>query len=419
MSRIFAVDPEELKSEELAKLVRKVQALAGNGYDIIHENYEPFVKPYQQILRLAKKEKEWYLYFDTINEILYLNRVHHKYDEVVKYAELYYKESALYMDRELPNYPEGMAYINMWIYNNIFVAYYQYHQIDDAKMDIFMKKYKESALKYGKTYLYYEDEMDLSLLYRDADRAKEAARNFRLYEKDIRSCYVCAHRSYLAHLLLTGEIRQAEEMLCDFVNKNIPKQHLWCYDYCKVAVADSMYESVLNYSLMSGNEEAFCYFFTKYWAKVPQETQTEGDWAFRRLLCAYAGLFDRIEDDIQEAEECIKDEQHETTVGNIEIDLRWWCYFTLLDRSGVHEIETGLPGLETSDVKTKGDVQTADGGEGTKVADGTVKVPTLAVAAYMEKRADEFGALFSKARARFDYEGLKATYRNCFLAEGR
>ena len=412
MSRIFNVDPKELKSAELAKLVRKVQTLAGDGYDIIHKNYEPFVKPYQQILRLAKKEQEWYLYFKAIEEILYLNRVHDKYDEVVKYAELYYKESALYMDRELPNYPEDMAYTNIWIYNNIFVAYYQYHQIDDAKMDVFMKKFEESALKYGKIYKYYEDEMDLSLLYRDADMAKAAARNFRIYEKDIRSCYVCAHRSYLSHLLLVGENRQAEEMLCDLVNKNIPKQHLWCYNYCRAAVADSMYEDVLDDSIMSGNEEAFHYFFNKYWVKMPRETQLSDDaWSFRRLLCAYTGLFDRLKDDIRQAEECIRDEQHETTVGNIEISLRWWCYFTLLDRSGVHEVELSLPGLEKADVTTGTDAKTA---ESEKRAG---KVPSQVVASYMEKRADEFGALFSKARARFDYEGLKDTYRNCFLAK--
>ena len=214
MSRIFTDGTDNIKSQELINLIRKVQGLAGDGYEIVHKNYEPFIKPFKKILRLSKQEKEWYLYFYTMYEIFYLNYVHDKHDEVVKYAELYYKESDLYMDKEIPNYPNlDMAFLNTWIYNYIFYSYYRYHQIDDTKMGIFMKKYEESALKYGKTYTYYEDAIMLSILYRDVDSAKIAAQNFRRYEKDMESCYVCGHKPYLAHLLLTGENRRAEEMM--------------------------------------------------------------------------------------------------------------------------------------------------------------------------------------------------------------
>ena len=176
------IDAKELKTEELTKLVSKLQVIAGDGYEVTSKNYEIFMKPMKKILKLSKQEKEWYLYFDTIYEILYLSCEHSKYDEVVKYAELYYRESALYMDREIPNYPsKNMAYLNTWIYGYIFEAYYRYHQISDAKMDAFMEKYGESALKYGKTYKYYASVMKLSVLYRDVEGAKAAARNFRRY----------------------------------------------------------------------------------------------------------------------------------------------------------------------------------------------------------------------------------------------
>lgn len=411
MSRIFTIDTDSIKSQEIVGLIQKVRELAGDGYEVIHKNYEPFIKPFKKILRLAKQEKEWYLYFYTIDEILYLCCEHGKYDEVVKYAELYYKDSSLYMDREIPNYPEKMAHLNTWIYNHIFEAYYQYHQIDDVKMDAFMDKYEENALKYGKTYVYYEDEMNLCVLYRDAQRARSAAQNFRRYENDMESCYVCGHKPYLAHLLLIGENRQAEELLCDFINKNIPKQHLWCYKYCRAVLPESLYRYVLYTCVMCGNEGAFCYFYKKYWKKLPYESRWESDaTTFRRLLCVLAGTFKALKDDIREAEEDIKEnEKHETTVGNVEIALDWWCYFTLLDRSGVHEVEISLPGLNEADKETGIDAQTAESGK------RAGKVPALTVASYMEKRADEFGALFSKARARFDYEGLKDTYRNCFL----
>ena len=322
MSRVYTnFKAHELKNEQLAGMVRKLQNLTEDGYEAIERNYALFEASYKRILPLSKQEEEWYLYFYTMYELISLYARHEKYDEVVKFAELFYRETALHMDRELPNYPgTDMSFLNTWIYQDIFRAYYYYHQIDDKKMEAFMEIYEEGAIKYGKTYTYYEAEMTLSVLYRDAERAEKAARNFMLYEKSITGCYVCNCTPYLSCLLLMGQERQAEELMLKFIYKKIPKSHLW-------------------------------------------------------------------------------------------------CYFTLLDRSGVHEVEISLPGLETSDLKPKGDAQTADGEESTKLAESAVRVPTLAVAEYMEKRADEFGTLFSKARARFDYEGLKSTYRNCFLAK--
>ena len=413
------IKANELETEELTKLVKRAQKLTEDGYDIINKNYDLFAKIFKRVLKLSKQEKNWHLYFSTIYQIISLNVRHHKYDEVVKYAELYYKECDLYMDRELPNYPNtNMSFYNTWIYDLIFKAYYEYHQIDDTKMDSFMKKYEECALKYGKTYLYYDGEIRLCILYRDAVRVRKAAQNFRRYEKEMFSCYVCGHEPYLYHLLLLGENRQAEQMMQDLVNKNIPKQHLWCYEYCEEAVPDAMYENVLFACIKCGQEESFRYFYKKYWKKLTFESQWKADaWSFKSLLCAFSGFFDKYKDDIRKAEKDMKEVRHETTVSNMEHALGWWCYFTLLGRSGVHEVEIKLPGLNTPDVKTKEDAQTADVGESVEGAEDAGKVSTLAVASYMEKRADELGDLFSKARARFDYEGLKGTYRNCFLPD--
>lgn len=418
------IKPNELKSEELAKLVSNVQEIAGEGYEVTSKNYEIFMKPLKKILRLSKQEQEWYLYFYAMYYIFYLSIEHSKYDVIVKYAELYYKESALYMDNAIPNYPRyNMAALNVWIYSYIFRAYYHYHQIDDAKMDAFMAKYEESALKYGKTYKYYEDLMKLSNLYRDAGLSKEAARGFWRYEKDMYSCYVCGHKPYLSHLVLMNEKRQAEKLMNDLINKNVPRQHLWCYDYCLAAAPQALYKYVVHMCIVCGNEELFGYFYTKYWKKLPYETQWEPDGdALRRLLCALPGIFSKLKDDIREAEKNIREQKHYATVDYIEIALTWWCYFTLLDRSGVHEIKMKLPGIGTSDVGAEEEVQDADrekSQKGAKGMKGAGRVPTSAAAEYMEKRADELGTLFMEARARFDYEGLKSTYRNCFLLEQR
>ena len=387
------IKANELETEELARLVQKAQALTRNSDQTVNDNYDLFASIHRRVLKLSKQESNWHLYFVTLYEMLFLNVSHHKNDEVVKYAEIFYKESDLHMDRELPKYPgTDMSFYNTWIYGLIFSAYYEYHQIDDAKMDAFLARYEESALKYGKTYKYYDDLMKLSILYRDADMAKDAAKNFRRYESDMKSCYVCGHREYLYHLLLLGENRQAEELMLKLIHKNIPKQHLWCYESCQTAAPEVMYWSVLYDGTRCGNEEMFHYIFEKYWKTLPHESQWKSNaFAFRRLLCAAVGFFDEWKDDIEEAEREIRGERQYTTVDNIEFALEWWCYFILLDRSGVHEVEISLSGLKVSDSETDAqaakDEGSATGTKGVKSAEGTDgsgMVPTLTVASYME-----------------------------------
>ena len=386
----------QIHSEEIMKLVGRAQKLTRGSYDLYDQNYKPLASILKKLLKITKQEREWYLYFDAIDELMYLNHRNNNYAEIVKYAEVFYKDSAQYMDREIPNYPSvPMAYLNVWIYDKIFDAYYQYYQIDDAKMDLFMKKFEEAALKYGKTYVYYWGELNLSILYRDAGRAEAAARNFLVYEKEIESCYVCGHMPYLLHFLLVGQEQKAEELMLDYIHKNIPKKSLWCYQYCQRAEPDSMYVSFMEVCVRCGRKESFLYFYKKYWMELPLETRLDSDaGAFQRLLCAFGGCFDQLEDDLKTTAEWIDEENKDTTVNNMYTFLEMWCYFILLDRSGVHTVEVLLPGME---------------------ADGTGKVSTQSVSNYMQEKADTYGGKFARARRQFDYGFAKEAYQKCFL----
>lgn len=75
--------------------------------------------------------------------------------------------------------------------------------------------------------------------------------------------------------------------------------------------------------------------------------------------------------------------------------LQWWCYYALLDKSGIHTVSIALSELET---------------------DKNGQTATLAVSAYMEAKADRFGSLFAQARKAFDYDFVKTSYQNCFLS---
>ena len=189
----FGVGVEQLKNDNLARLVRSVQSMTRGSYQMYNQNYESLSSMLKKILQLSKQEKEWYLYFETIDDLLNLNSRVHNYAEIVKYAEIYYKDYDAHMEAELPNYPNTLlGALNTWIYEKIFEAYYEYYQIDDAKMEIFLKRYEQVALQFGKEYTYYSGLIKLGMLYRDMERTQEAARKFLVYADDMARtyCYV-------------------------------------------------------------------------------------------------------------------------------------------------------------------------------------------------------------------------------------
>lgn len=397
----FGVGVEQLKNDNLARLVRSVQNMTRGSYQMYNQNYESLSSMLKKILQLSKQEKEWYLYFETIDDLLNLNSRVHNYAEIVKYAEIYYKDYDAHMEAELPNYPNTLlGALNTWIYEKIFEAYYEYYQIDDAKMEIFLKRYEQVALQFGKEYTYYSGLIKLGMLYRDMERTQEAARKFLVYADDMARtyCYVCGHFPYLGQLLLTRQDQKAEELMLKMLHKNIPQKYQWCYRQYEMVQLDAMYVCMLCMSVRSGRIDAFHYFYKKYWSKLERKNQCAPDnGSFQRLMGVYGGYFDRIEEDLQQALDNIKDENKHTTIGNMYEFLQWWCYFCLVDRGGIHKISIALPELEL---------------------DENGQVSTLEFSDYLQKKADIYGRKFAQVRAKFDYDHVKADYQEVFL-EGK
>lgn len=209
--------------------------------------------------------------------MLFLQQHNYNYVEVVKYAELFYKEYDLHMEEELPKYKgTDMDVNNVYIYDLIFETYSEYAQIDDAKMDAFMQRYEEMVQKYGKAYIYYNSEMQMAKLYHDAGRARTAAKKYLKHIKECESCYICSHKRYLHQLIQIGQNQEAERLMLKLVNKDIPQEHLWCYEYCESAEPIELYELVLEDCIWEGKSEEFWYFYEKYWKKQPVEVRKKG-----------------------------------------------------------------------------------------------------------------------------------------------
>lgn len=398
-----SVRVEHLKTRELATLVRSVQNMTRGNYGLYNQNYESLSSMLKKILTLSKQEKEWYLYFEAIQDLMALNSRVHNYAEIVKYAEVYYKEYDAHMEEELSNYPNTfLGPLNTWIYEEIFEAYYEYYQIDDAKMELFLKRYEQITLQFGKEYTYYSDLIKLGMLYRDTERTQEAARKFLVYEDDMAQnnyCYVCGHLPYLGQLLLAGQDQKAEELMLNMLHKNIPQKYQWCYKNCEMVQLDAMYVCMLCMSVRSGRVDAFHYFYKKYWSKLDRKNQcTPDNGSFQRLMGVYGGYFDRTEEDLQQALDAIKKENENTTVGNMYEFLQWSCYFRLMDRGGIHKVFIELPELK---------------------ADKAGQVSTLEFSDYLQKKADTYGRKFAQVRAQFDYKRVKADYQEVFLGENK
>ena len=101
----FGVGVEQLKNDNLARLVRSVQSMTRGSYQMYNQNYESLSSMLKKILQLSKQEKEWYLYFETIDDLLNLNSRVHNYAEIVKYAEIYYKDYDAHMEANFPIIP--------------------------------------------------------------------------------------------------------------------------------------------------------------------------------------------------------------------------------------------------------------------------------------------------------------------------
>ena len=389
------IDIDALKSNKLSTLVRRVRALTKENADMHTLNYDVFSGLFKKILPLARQAEEWYLYFYTMYYLMSLNKYNCNYKEIVKYAELYYKDSQPYFENTV--YPDTkMCSILIFIYDEIFGAYYWYDPIDDSKMELFMQNYAKIINKYNiDADLYYIAELHLSLLYRDTKRAEQAAQNFLKNSGNPNRCYVCNHLAYLYYLLYTNQNEQAEELMLNLIHKNIPKRFHWCYRICRQSEPQKMYLTILSECIELGKIELFWYYYDTYWAKLPRNAQWNANsYTMERLLSALEGNFDGLENDLEITLLDLNNEPVANTIENMRNFLAWWCYFTLLHQNGIHKVQLSIPQLDP---------------------ENTGFVFTLALSRYMEQKADLHGRNFARARAKYNYDFEKNTYQTIFL----
>ncbi len=418
-----------VQSEEILRLINKADSLTDGDYELYDINSDSLERILDRILVAAKQGKEWYCYFFTLHKMLYLLIRGDKCKKILKYAEIFYRDSELYMDSAVLNYPDtDIGEYNTCCYSMIFSCYRKFPQITDEKMEAFIERYHESIKKYGDDIYYYQDKLKLALMYKDTEAAKLAKEG--LEKCEIESCYLCIMKPVLGYYLLCEDYESLEHMIFEFRTRAIPAKHRWCYKYCHMAEDEELIAEVLDYCLMIGRSEYFRKLLEKekkLFQSKDEDTYTSkyyiyaclGDWSFLQRAV------ERAKDDIENWK---KGEQ--SALGYMYDCLCWYCYFTKLDSCGTHEVVTELAGKEVPEIEesecavTRSETLQCEMPEesemlGTAEPDkevpkeGTGKCACLELAAYFEREADKIGAQMEASRKRYDYSALKQSYRDC------
>lgn len=383
-----------VQSIEILGLINKANQLTdGDGYQLYTVNAESLERVLDKILAIARQEKEWYCYFYTLYEMLYLLDRVGKHKKILKYAEVFYRDSTRYLDFAVPSYPDvKLGEYSTWSYNMIYSTYKKFPQITDEKMEEFMNQYRESVRKYGQEKSYYGDALKLALLYKDVKKAKQAKEG--LEQSEIKSCYLCAMTPVLGYYLLCEDYESLEYMIDEFRTRSIPMQHRWCYKHCYLAEDKELVMRVLGYCLLLGRSE----YFHKLLENNRDLFQVRGECMGTSEAYYYACLGDwtQISNALERTEDDIKDWKNgeQSALGYLYDCLCWHCYFTMLDEQGTHEVATALAGKEVPETKS---------GE----------CSCMELSAFFETEADRIGTQMEASRKKFDYQALKQSYHEC------
>lgn len=129
--------------------------------------------------------------------------------------------------------------------------------------------------------------------------------------------------------------------------------------------------------------------------KLPREARWNRNfYTLERLLSAWEGNFDGLENDLEITRIDLNNEPAANTIENMCNFLAWWCYFTLLHQNGVQKVKLSIPQLDP---------------------ENTGFVFTLALSKYMEQKADLHGKNFARARKKYNYDFEKMAYQSIFL----
>lgn len=397
MKILGALSGGRVEDERIRTLADRANELTEEGYQKWYDNSPVLIPLMERILVLARETENWDIYFYDMARLFWLAKGTPKEQRTLAFriAERFHRDYRMHLGEDVSRFG---AEWRCSLAGTILEFYTNYPEIDDEKMDRMLEIYRDCAGRCETRWTCgtYGCMTDMARVNRDLRMAEEAMEKLKKtsFEQD---CYICRYvKPMILCSLLKDDADSAGELVQRLAAREIPLKYQWCFTSCQSADEKSMVNYLLACCLWLLKPDFFARFFAQ-WRNCYSEPETGKLWTEEVLFHALAGDWTRQEERLELAQEDDQEmrEQSDVPLNLMDWNLCWYCYFHLLHRHGVEQVEIAI------------------GERGEKIEKREWR--TLDVAAYFEKQADSIGERMDRARKRFDYAGLKGCYRACFL----
>lgn len=383
---------DSVNNLRLYSLVNQVRELAETN---MRKNSKSILHLMKKILSLAKKEKKWYLYFETFRHVLYFLNENGNQIDIVQYSQVFFRDYITYFEKAIGQYSQEYLFrLVIQTYDEIFDAYKLFAQIDEEKWNRFWKYFEKAVTRCGNTFYYWRCRLEYAIMNRNVKMAQHAFTEFRKYSIDYRwHCYSCLQLVVIGYYILINDISQAEAISQQILSKNVQADAIEWLDICLRATPYRQYNYLLQFSIITANTEAFVYFLPRYmeiWHSIEYSTDTYVAY-YRSAIGDFSGLEEEIEIAVEDAQKLYTFPSWES----MEYMLCWTVYFQKLYHSGTYTIKILCETENFPKPNKKG------------------YCSIEAVILWFETKADELGAEFEKNWKQFTYQPLKKSYFNC------
>lgn len=439
-----ALKRKHVEDDKLWTMVDRANKLTTGSYTNWDDNAAVLVPLMDRILIRAREMEDWQVYFYAMARHFWFVRRTAVNDirRAFRISEMFHRDCARHVGEN------ASVFAKEWRVNiaaRVLGFYLDYPQVDDAKMEQMLGIFLDYEKRYGSSWNLgdYNTVMWMALVNRDKKLAETARK--KLSKADYKLwCYVCYYgKAMIGYYVLHEDVEGVEEMIGNLCERNIPVKYQWCFANCESTKEKDLVNGALMDCLKFGTPAMFVQIFNRWKSFYQESEQGEVDDTHAVLFHTLAGDWSRCEERLQLAEkdDRLMREKREAPLDSLYWALCWYCYFRMLERSGVKTvgIRLGDNGTvkEKAEAVQKEDAE-ADGGtlqkeiaktdaeidqrESAETEPGAdpKKEPLPEwlcsdAADYFERQADEIGEQMDKARKQFHYARVKQTYEACFL----
>lgn len=379
--------PNSLNNQALFSIVNQARELSDSDY---WKNGKAVLVLLKKIVSKAKQEKEWYLYLETLCQILNHENNFGTNQNVLRYAKIFLRDSALYYEKALKKYPNSPLFVSiMTSYEEIFYVLRLYA---NSEWDFFWQYFETISKQCGSDIHYWKCRLEFALLNRNLSLANQAYDKLQKQNINYSNiCYTCLWRIIEGYYILIDDPEQALLICNRILSRRLPQKAMWSYDICHNTSVKRQYFSLLHFSVITGNRKAYTQFLPYF----PVPNCPDAIYTFDAYIYASSENFSALEAAVKVAAEDAEQLSDFSEWDGMEYMLSWMAYFKKYAKTGQTAIKICC------------------NAHGFPAADENGKCSVEQMVLWFEEKADEIGARFEKNWKDFHYQPLKSSFYQC------